>query len=132
MAGPEVTLEEFLDRMASEPFVDGQADCALTVADWVMARNGCSDPAHDLRGRYASPSGRQKVLKGRGGFRAVMTLCATRAGLERTAKPQREDVGLVVFGKRPTAAICLGERWAAKGDGLVVEKPRRVIAAWRV
>lgn len=125
-------LDQFLDRMASTPFVDGQSDCALTVADWVTAQTGCPDPAFDLRGRYGSPSARWKLLKGLGGLKAVMIRCSERAGLEPTSKPQREDIGLVVFDRRPTAAICLGERWAAKGDGLVVAKPKRIIAAWRV
>lgn len=132
MARPEVTLDTFLEQMAATPFVDGQSDCALTIADWVMARNGCADPAHDLRGRYASPSARWKLLKGRGGLKAVIATCAARAGLDSTESPRREDIGLVVFGKRPTAAICLGVRWAAKGEGLVVQTPKRIIAAWRV
>lgn len=127
-----MTLEQFLDRMASTPFVDGLSDCALTVADWTMVRTGCADPAHDLRGRYASPSARWKLLKGLGGLKTVMARCAERAGLESTSRPRREDIGLVVFDRRPTAAICLGDRWAAKGDGLVVAKPKRIIAAWRV
>lgn len=127
-----MTLDQFLDRMAATPFRDGRSDCALTVADWVVDQRGCPDPAADLRGRYGSPSARQKLLKGRGGFRRVMEVCAERAGLERTRRPVRGDVGLVVFGKRPTAAICLGDRWAAKGAGVVVETPRRIIVAWRI
>lgn len=125
-------LEQFLDEMAATPFVDGESDCALTVADWVMAAKGCSDPAAHLRGRYASASGRERLLRGMGGLKQVMATCAERAGLEPTRKPQRGDVGLVIMGKRPVAAICLGERWAAKGEGVVVEKPRRIIKAWRV
>lgn len=125
-------LEQFLETMAATPFVDGQADCALTVADWVMVAKGCPDPAPDLRGQYSTALGRERLLKRRGGLKAVMQACADRAGLEPTRKPQRGDVGLVAMSGQRLAAICLGKQWAAKGQGLVVETPSRVIKAWRV
>lgn len=125
-------LEQFLEDMAATPFVDGQSDCALTIADWVMLAKGCPDPAHDLRGQYSTALGRERLLKRRGGLKAVMAVCAGRAGLETTRKPKRGDIGIVSIAGQRLAAICLGETWAAKGQGLVVERPSRIIQAWSV
>lgn len=125
-------LEQFLETMAATPFVDGKADCALTIADWVMVARGCPDPAHDLRGQYSTALGRERLLKRRGGLKAVMTVCAERAGLEPTRRPKRGDVGIVAMSGQRLAAICLGKSWAAKGQGVVVEVPTRVIQAWSV
>lgn len=127
-----MTLPEFLDHMASTPFVDGQNDCALVVADWTMQATGCADPAFDLRGQYSTPLGRERLLRRHGGLKAVMTVCAERAGLARTRRPKRGDIGLVRIAGQSIAAICLGDLWAAKGEGLVVERASRVIAAWRI
>jgi hypothetical protein len=127
-----MTLDQFLETMAATPFVDGQSDCALTIADWVMAATGCPDPAHDLRGEYSSALGRERLLMRRGGLKAVMQVCADRAGLAATRTPRRGDIGLVVMNGQRLAAICLGKQWAAKGAGLVVGAPSRVVKAWRV
>ena len=125
-------LAEFLERVASAPFIDGEADCALTVADWVVTVRGCPDPADGLRGKYRSADDRDALLKAQGGLKAVMSSAAGRAGLKLTRKPKRGDVGLVAMSGQILAAICLGDRWAVKGDGLVVETPRRVLRAWSV
>lgn len=125
-------LDEFLETMAATPFVDGQADCALTIADWVMAATGCPDPAHDLRGQYSTALGRERLLKRRGGLKAVMQVCADRAGLTSTRRPKRGDIGIVAMSGQRLAAICLGKTWAAKGQGLVVAVPTSVIQAWSV
>ena len=124
-------LDAFLEDMAATPFVDGQNDCALCVADWVMLATGCADPAGRLRGRYATALGRERLLRRLGGLEAVMTECAARAALTETTSPERGDIGLVTMSGHPLAAICLGPHWAAKGAGLVVE-PAVVIKAWRV
>lgn len=118
--------------MAATPFVDGTADCALTVADWVMAATGCPDPADHLRGRYRTALGRERLLRRQGGLEAVMTVCAAKAGLSETTNPVRGDVGLIRTGGQTLAAICLGGRWAAKGQGVLVAPADAVLKAWRV
>lgn len=132
MNSSEARLENFLETMAATPFADGASDCALTVADWVMTARSCPDPALGLRGQYRSAAERDALLKSIGGLKAAMTAAAARAGLKTTRQPRRGDVGLVTLSGRMLAGICLGRSWAAKGDGLVVEIPRRVLKAWRV
>ena len=123
-------LDRFLDDMARRPFADGEADCILTVADWVVL-NGHPDPAAPFRGRYRTALGRERIVRREGGMLAVMEAGAARAGLEATENPLRGDVGLVRMADRTVAAICLNRLWAAKGAGVVVG-PAEVLKAWRV
>lgn len=124
-------LSTFLDEMARRPFADGSADCLMTVADWVV-RNGRPDPAAPFRGRYRTALGRTRIVRREGGLDAVMTAGAARAGLTATTNPVRGDVGLIVSRGQTLAAICLGERWAMKGPGLVVGPADDVLKAWRL
>lgn len=126
-------LDDFLDTMAATPFADGTADCALTVADWVMVATGCADPAAHLRGRYRTPLGRERLLRRLGGLEVVMADCASRAGLTETSTPERGDIGLIQWAGVELAAICLGSRWVVKAtEGVVVQPADEVIRAWRV
>lgn len=126
-------LDDFLETMAATPFVDGTADCALTMADWAMVATGCPDPAAHLRGRYRTPFGRERLLQRRGGLANVMADCAARAGLSETTTPVRGDIGLIRWGRRPYAAIFLGQRWVVKSsEGVTVRAADVVIRAWRV
>lgn len=126
-------LDAFLEDMARRPFVDGAADCALTVADWVALATGCADPADHLRGRYRTALGRERLLRRLGGLEAVMGVCADKAGLALTTNPVRRDVGLIVAAGQELAGICLGRRWAIKSSkGLTVEPADRIVRAWSV
>ena len=125
-------LDAFLERMAATPFVDGRTDCALTVADWVMEATDCPDPASDIRGRYRTALGRERLLKRLGGLEAVMTACATRSGLRETKEPRRGDVGLVEFGGRQFAAICLGRHWAIQSRAGLFGTEAAILKAWEV
>lgn len=125
-------LEAFLERMACRAFDDGTADCGLVLADWVMEARGCADPAAHLRGRYSTPLGRERLLRRLRGMEAVVAVCAANAGLDKAPAPQRGDVGVIEHDGRQYGAICLGERWALQGDGLVTLVPDRVVRAWRV
>ena len=129
--GAGVDLSAFLDDLARQPFVDGAADCVLSVADWIVLR-GHPDPAAPYRGRYRTALGRQRLIRKSGGLAALMSEGAARAGLIETTNPVRGDVGLIVAHGQTVAAICLGERWAIKGDGLVVAPAERLLMAWRV
>lgn len=125
-------LDAFLERMAATPFVDGQADCVLTVADWVVF-NGYPDPAAPYRGRYHTALGRERLLKRDGGLHAVMEGGAIRAGLRPAPTPVRGDVGTLRHGGQVLAGICLGSRWAVKSSrGLDALHPDEIIFAWRV
>lgn len=116
--------------MARQPFRDGETDCVLTVADWVVL-NGRPDPAAPFRGRYRTALGRERIVRREGGMLAVMDAGAERAGLQPTENPLRGDVGLVEMAGHRLAAICTGALWAAKGEGLTVGASE-VLKAWRV
>lgn len=124
-------LDAFLEDMARQPFSDGASDCVLTVADWVVTK-GHPDPAAPFRGRYGTARQRLRLVREAGGMVALMEAGASRAGLEPTAEPLREDVGLILAHGQAVAAICLGRQWALKGEGLVVAEPAEILAAWRV
>lgn len=125
-------LDAFLERMACRAFDDGTADCGLVLADWVMTARGCEDPAAHLRGQYRTLRGRVRLLRRLGGMEAVVTDCARRAGLEPTANPVRGDVGVIEKFGHLYGGICLSQRWALQGDGLVTWVPDRIICAWSV
>lgn len=132
-------LADFLDTMAASPFEDGAADCGLTVADWVMVATGCPDPAHDVRGRYRTAMGRERMVRRAGGLVALVERCAARANLPDQANPVREDIGVIRVGDQTLAGICLGRakagwmRWALKTrEGLSVVPSDEVLRAWRV
>lgn len=125
-------LDAFLEQMAATPFVDGETDCALTCADWVMLATGCADPAQHLRGQYASALQRERLLRRLGGLEAVVSDCARRAHLTETSEPSRGDIGVVSLAHQPLSAICLGERWAIKSSRGVVVEPALVLKAWSV
>lgn len=127
-------LAGFLDRAARTPFAYGADDCCLWLADWLVAL-GRPDPAAHLRGRYRTALGCARVLKREGGVLAVVGACAEAAGLVRTHAPRLGDVGVVTEltarGEQRVGGICLGPRWAMRGEGLVVATASP-IAAWSV
>lgn len=125
-----MTLEQFLETVAADPFSDGERDCILTVADWVKTK-GHPDPAEPFRGTYSTAFGRERLLIRLGGIKQAMIGGAKRSGLAPVRRPRREDVGLVLHRGEQLAAICLGKLWAAKGQGVVAFKPKRIIKAWK-
>nr|WP_041762222.1 hypothetical protein [Brevundimonas subvibrioides] len=119
--------------MAATPFVDGESDCALTLADWVMVATGFPDPASHLRGRYSTALQRERLVRAKGGLHAVVAECALLAGLRPASQPARGDVGTLRMGRQVLAGICTGQRWAVKSSrGVDVFFPDSVIFAWRV
>lgn len=125
-------LDDFLERMATTPFVDGTTDCILTPADWLI-ENGWPDPAADLRGRYRTALGRERLLKRLGGIEQVVCQRMSAAGLVMAERAVRSDVGLVSLHGLIFGAIFLGERWAIQSKaGLYSASPDRVVRAWSV
>lgn len=132
-------LTEFTMRCASRPSRWGELDCALAVADWIAHLTG-SDPASEFRGRYKTGEAALALIKSHGGFLALLTTLAARAGLPETLTPEIGDVALVqtVRGQRcvphldGAAAICLGKLWMVKAPMGVMAQPFDVLKAWRV
>lgn len=127
-------LDAFLDRATRTPFAYGTDDCCLWLADWLVAL-GQPDPAAHLRGRYRTALGCARVLRREGGVAAVVQACAETAGLARTYAPLAGDVGVVLAatdrGEHLVGALCVGRRWAMRGEGLVVAVAP-MICAWSV
>lgn len=116
----------------------GESDCVTLCADWVRKVRDV-DPAADLRGTYRTEGDCQIVT---GFFSDPIGCIAPRmeaAGLKRTARPVKGDVGILLMPvsrtvARPYGAMCLGDRWAAKMlDGRVhAAPPFKILAAWSV
>lgn len=130
------TLYAHLHRWMAEPFVWGQSDCMLVLADYLVSL-GHSDIGAKWRGTYDSALSCQRVS----GFltdpvRPLAEGCAS-IGLPRTDDPQRGDIGVIrvaVDGSiKAVGAVFLGGNWAVKGEHrVVIGAPLEVLAAWRV
>lgn len=124
-------LAAFLAAGARLPFVWGERDCCLWVADWIVAERGI-DPARHLRGRYASAHACHRLLRQHGGFSALIAPAMLRAGLPETGEPRVGDVGIVRAAAGPMMAIHAGTGWALKCvDGIAV-LPAAPAAMWRI
>lgn len=129
-----------LHRWATLPFVWGETDCMLCLADWVHRVRGV-DPAAEIRGTYDSRGSCQRET----GFlrdpvAAVERCLASVGGLPRVPEPRKGDVAVIAYhdGERMQVAggIWLGEAWGCKGpNGTTTLSPRMVVdvlAAWSV
>lgn len=129
------------NRWLATPFVWGETDCMLMLADWVVAQTGCADPCAAIRGIYRDPVGCEQLTGFLSSPMTVMGWYAVRAGLQPTAVPRRGDIGLVsvaLAGRRALVcgALCLGTHWLLRteADGAWVLAHDRVTlrAAWHV
>lgn len=108
-------LETFLADLARTPFVWGETDCAMTVANWWRCAHG-TDPAPDLRGSYSDAAGCSSVLAARGGVSGVVGEIASRVGASETSDPQPGDFGVIcVHGLEFAAVLSPSGRWMVKG-----------------
>ena len=131
------TLHRHINTWLSKPFIWGECDCMLVLADWVWLVTG-SDPAKDLRYTYDSKFSCQRVT----GFYSdpvgtVARFAEVNAGLARTETPVKGDIGIVevpVDGSIQMAgAIFTGKSWALKAPhGATTMRPVRVVVAWSV
>ena len=87
-------LAAWLSEQGRRPWVWGECDCTMWVADWIKAVSGI-DPAERYRGRYRTQRGAEHVLKHRGGFVQMVGWRMDDAGFARTAAPGDGDVGIV-------------------------------------
>ncbi len=136
----EAMLADFLLASSVAPFVWGESDCMMEVADWVRRRTGF-DAGGLWRGRYADQDGCRALIRAAGGFVPAMRATASAAGLVETDGPQRGDIGVVLaeivhLGRRrvrvPIGGVFLGRLWRIKVDvgHAALELPR--VCAWRV
>lgn len=128
-----------MHRWLALPFVWGESDCCILLADWVRRARGLDyDPVDHLRWTYDSLATCHKEVGWlRDPVGAVGAVLEGRVGLRRTDTPRRGDVGVVlgmVDGREtPVGAAFTGERWITKAPrGITAHRPRRVLAAWDV
>lgn len=128
-------LYAHLHRAMAEPFVWGQTDCMLDLANYLKALTGY-DCAARFRGKYDSALSCQRVS----GFLTdpvnPAAECIAEFPLEVTTKPQRGDVGVIsIVSDRKVidvGGICLGRNWSTKAEtGIVIGQPLKVLAAWK-
>jgi hypothetical protein len=59
--------------------------------------------------------------------------CVAEIPLPVTAAPMHGDVGVVEIGGVAVGGLCLGDKWAARGDeGVLITKSFKVLKAWAV
>ncbi|WP_027237833.1 DUF6950 family protein [Leisingera caerulea] len=130
-----------LHRWMALPFIWGETDCMLVLADWIERVRG-ADPAAHIRGTYDSRGSCQRET----GFlrdpvAAVEGCLATIGGLERVQEPRKGDIAVIVVPEADgrvssCGAVWLGSAWGCKGqNGTTTLKPQavlRVLAIWSV
>ncbi len=127
-------LFDTINRWKATPFVWGQSDCMIVLADWVMEVRGV-DPAADIRGRYHDEASCEAVT----GFMSRPLEVAARrfedVGLGRVGAAQIGDVALISIGNQVLGAIWNGAGWVSKSErGAHAAHPRftQVLACWGV
>jgi hypothetical protein len=125
-------LHALVQSRRARPFVWGQHDCGLFVADAVDAVTGW-DPAAGLRGTYATRRGAYRALVPWGGLVGFAQHCAVQVGAEtvRPAGAKRGDIGAVRFDAGPALGVVYGFGIWVPGPRGLVELPReRILTAW--
>ncbi|MBW7967587.1 DUF6950 family protein [Bradyrhizobium sp. BR 10261] len=126
-------LADYLASAAARDFAYGQFDCAILMADWLMAC-GWPDAMPDRRGTYSTERAFRAAVRSEGGLVASCRRRFARIGLREASQPRHGDVALALVPfarrrgrwlRRPTGALVLD------GGGLVVmaQSPRGVVAA---
>ncbi len=128
-----------LHRWQATPFVWGESDCMIVLADWVLAVTG-KDPARDLRGLYDD---RVSCQRATGFFTEPLALLEQAfggvAGLPRGNELRVGDVALLRASEggrpAPVGGLWMGDCWGCKGpDGVTTIRPELVelVAFWSV
>lgn len=130
-----------LHRWMALPFIWGQTDCMIVLADWIERVKGLDAAAH-IRGMYDGPGSCQRET----GFlrtpvEAVDKCLDTIGGLPRVEAPHVGDIAVILTrdpggGTTPKGALWLGSAWGCKGpNGATTYSPRavlQVLAIWGV
>lgn len=106
-------LQRFAGSINGREFVWGRRDCALVLADWLIA-NGIGDVASDLRGAYGTEAECKALLAARGGLVRVVAACAAETRLKPAHEPRLGAVGVIgsaANANKQWGAIWMGRRW---------------------
>jgi len=126
-------LATFINGRLNIPFTWGEHDCALFLADWILARTG-HDYAAPFRGRYKTAIGSKRALK-RLGYNSLEQVITSALGEPLTTPllGQRGDAVLVDTDEGPAAGVVFAAGIAVQGETGIVSLPLgRAICAWRI
>lgn len=134
-------LSQFLNRAAARPFVWGEFDCLLWLADWIVARRDV-DPASNLRGSYSTMLGAARVVKDAGGMTTLVARTLKPFSIPRAAVAARGDIAVVQvggdggehFGNQAGVILLGGTAALICQSGLICPRVTEVppLAIWRV
>ena len=120
-----------IEKYRSSPFVCGESDCCLAVANIVKAYTGV-DIAETFRGKYKTELGARRALKryAGGDIKSAADLILERVPVEQAS---RGDIGLVTTDSGESLAVLFNQRaWAMSLSGMVDLPISSVICAWRI
>lgn len=126
-------IDSTLYLWRSTPFVWGEADCLLSVGDYIAARGGY-DVTGLFRGTYGDEAGAMAYVGRYGGVEGLIDL----AGVPRVPDDReavRGDVVALDTGGVIVGALCTGPGIAARLERGVIEVDRRFVriaGAWEV
>lgn len=123
-------LAAFIDGQRARPFVWGQSDCCLFVADAITAMTGV-DVAKRWRGAYVDEKSARRVMRNYGGVSGIATTALGQP------KPSlfggRGDVVLIDTPTGEALALHLGNSVVAQAaNGLEFFDTRAAKVAWTV
>ncbi|EBA06009.1 DUF6950 family protein [Sagittula stellata] len=134
-------LYVMMHRWAATPFVWGESDCCLCLADWYNHVHG-KDPAAHLRGQYCDALSCQRLC---GWFSDPVTVIEncleTVGGRPLIDAPALGDVGVILIRSKdddrplPAGAIWLGDCWGCKGPTgatTINAQATRSLAVWGI
>lgn len=125
-------LYAFLSRQMALPFIWGETDCMMMLADWCLV-NGWPDPAADYRLTYHDQSSCQRETRFLTDPLDVTSRCFAAVGMAVTGDPREGDVGVVQIGPRRFAgAIKTAYGWVSKADEGVTYHDAPAMRAWSV
>lgn len=129
-------LSAFIESRRNRPFVWGQNDCCLFVADWIEQATGV-DCAASLRGTYSSGLGAQRILEDHGGIFGTVKHFVEPMGFVSTDYrfTTRGDIVVQDCGNGDAMGIVVGSMAAFVGkEGLQFAKLNTTAAAqfWRI
>lgn len=118
-----------LRRWACEPFDIVTDNCGISVMTYVGLATGCPVP---LWLKAFGRLGVARLMDRDAAFIDAARRALAQMGCTETDAPRHGDVGLVDLTNGLTAAICLGDLWAARGVTEAVIGPATHRIAWRV
>ena len=126
-----IQLAQFIESRRHSPFVWGENDCCLFVADAVQLISGI-DAAAPFRNKYSTAVGAARALKkyGDGSIAGAWSACFDEISPQHMG---RGDVALVEVQGAPASALSFGNKlWVLSENGLITLPRSQAVRAWKV